>query len=196
MQVLGVWIHARKIVGAVLVGCAVELKRTIGKRLHWIARAGGSLEDHVLQQMRHPALSKPLHRAARFDHQVDVITRLQIIGGQQHLQAIVQSVFADTLHAAHQHLRMHGAYCPACLKENKIEFIITALTYNPRLILGLPQHRIEEGAEANLTVFSLKLESVLTENSNYSKSANSPFLNKKMQGKIIGVINGTKSFFN
>lgn len=82
------------------------------------------------------------------------------------------------------------------LKENKIEFIITALTYNPRLILGLPQHRIEEGAEANLTVFSLKLESVLTENSNYSKSANSPFLNKKMQGKIIGVINGTKSFFN
>ncbi len=82
------------------------------------------------------------------------------------------------------------------LNQNKIEFIITALTYNPRLILGLPQHHIEEGADANLTIFSLKAESTLTEKTNYSKSNNSPFFNKKMQGKVIGVINGTKSFFN
>ncbi|MDX2172405.1 MAG: dihydroorotase [Bacteroidota bacterium] len=82
------------------------------------------------------------------------------------------------------------------LKENKIEFIITALTYNPRVILGLPQQHIEEGAQANLTLFSLKGESTLTEKTNYSKSVNSPFLNKKMQGKVIGVINGSKSFFN
>lgn len=82
------------------------------------------------------------------------------------------------------------------LKENKIEFIITALTYNPRLILGLPQNIIEEGAEANLTIFSLTSESTLTEKSNYSKCNNSPFLDKKMQGKVVGIINGTKSFFN
>ncbi len=82
------------------------------------------------------------------------------------------------------------------LKEKNIEFIINALTYNPRLILGIAQHTIQEGAEANLTVFSLSSESTLTEKTNHSKSNNSPFLNKKMQGKVIGVINGTKSFFN
>jgi len=82
------------------------------------------------------------------------------------------------------------------LKDKNIEFIITALTYNPRLILNLPQHHIEEGAEANLTLFSLKAETTLTEKTNYSKSNNSPFLNKKMLGRVVGVINGSRSYFN
>ncbi len=82
------------------------------------------------------------------------------------------------------------------LKEKNIEALIKSFTINPRHVLGLGQPAIEENQPANLTVFSLSEEFMLTEKSSHSKSRNSPFFGETMKGRVIGVINGSKSFFN
>ncbi len=82
------------------------------------------------------------------------------------------------------------------LKEKNIEVIIRSFTDNPRRILNLENPLIEEGESANLTLFSLSGETTLTEKTNNSRSKNSPFIGEALPGKVIGVINGAKSYFN
>lgn len=82
------------------------------------------------------------------------------------------------------------------MKEKGIDSIVTALTTNPRNILGLEQVEIKEGVTANLTLFTLQTESVFSEKVNHSKSANSPFFGKSLKGKVIGILRGAKSYFN
>lgn len=82
------------------------------------------------------------------------------------------------------------------LKEKNIHAIVRAFTDGPRKILGLPHQVIAEGAEANLTLFTLQGKTVLNDKNNLSKAANSPFLNQELTGRVLGVINGSKSAFN
>lgn len=82
------------------------------------------------------------------------------------------------------------------LQPKNIEAIIFSFTDNPRKILGLNKVIIAEGEAANLTLFSLEQETVLSKKNNQSKSINSPFFDKPLKGKVIGIINGAKSFFN
>jgi len=82
------------------------------------------------------------------------------------------------------------------LKDDGIEGIVRSFTDNPRRILGLDPVTPEEGATANLTIFSTAQATVLTEKNNISKSRNSPFLNTELRGKVLGVIKGSRSFFN
>jgi dihydroorotase len=82
------------------------------------------------------------------------------------------------------------------LKDKNIEILVKSLSDNAYPILGLKIPEIKEGSAANLTVFSVKETTTLTEKTNYSKSKNSPFFNKPLAGKVIGVVNGTKSYFN
>jgi dihydroorotase len=60
---------------------------------------------------------------------------------------------------------------------------------NARNIFNLPDTTITEGAFAELTLFSRKGNSTLTESNNLSKSFNTPFANNQLNGKIIGTIN-------
>lgn len=82
------------------------------------------------------------------------------------------------------------------LKEDNIDAIVKCFTSEPRSILGFKLPEISEGSEANLTLFSLKQETLLTDKTNNSKSKNSPFFNKSLKGKVIGIINGSRSYFN
>jgi len=82
------------------------------------------------------------------------------------------------------------------LKEENINVIVKCLASDSRAILGVQEPSIEEGSEANLTLFSLSQETILTEKNNNSRSKNSPFFNKPLKGKVIGIINGSKSYFN
>lgn len=82
------------------------------------------------------------------------------------------------------------------LKEESLPTIIKCLTTAPRGILGVEDPEIKTGADANLTLFTLKDSTTLTEKNNRSKSKNSPFFHKSLKGKVIGVIKGSKSFFN
>lgn len=69
-----------------------------------------------------------------------------------------------------------------------IEEIIEKITDNPRKILRLKKPKIKEGAKANLTVFAPHQEWVYEEKNIISKSKNSPFIGKKLKGKVIKVI--------
>jgi dihydroorotase len=82
------------------------------------------------------------------------------------------------------------------LKEKNIEAIIANLSTNPRLILGLKNIEIKEKQEANLTLFTLHDNFILTQKNNTSKSKNSPFFDKKLSGKVLGIVNGTKNYFS
>ena len=82
------------------------------------------------------------------------------------------------------------------LKDKNIDSILKALSDNAYKILNINLPMIEEGSAANLTVFSMKENTTLTEKTNYSKSKNSPFFGKPLAGKVVGIVNGNKSFFN
>lgn len=95
-------------------------------------------------------------------------------------------------------INLQTAFASACeaMKERGTEAVVKALTQNPRSILGWAQPVIEPGAEANLTLFVPGGQTLLTEKNNHSKSANTPFLGKSLKGAVVGIINGSKSYFN
>lgn len=82
------------------------------------------------------------------------------------------------------------------LKEKGLEVLVNSLTVNPRQIIGISNNSIAEGIKANLTLFNPNAQSSLTAKNNHSRSNNSPFFNKSLVGKVVGVINGTKAAFN
>ena len=56
--------------------------------------------------------------------------------------------------------------------------IAQKLSVSPRKLLGLAVPVIEEGAEANFTVYNPAKKWIYNADNNFSKSANSPLLNK------------------
>ena len=78
------------------------------------------------------------------------------------------------------------------LGGNGWDVFLDKISINPRKRLGLSIPDIEVGADANLTVFDPSVEWHFDEGSNRSKSLNSPFLGKKLRGKVIAVINKGK----
>jgi dihydroorotase len=67
--------------------------------------------------------------------------------------------------------------------------IAEKLSVNPRRLLGLEVPVIAEGAEANFTVYDPAASWLYNAETNYSKSANSPLLNKTLTGKVQLVYN-------
>ena len=74
--------------------------------------------------------------------------------------------------------------------------LVKMLTVNPRTIFGLAIPEIKEGAAACLTLFNADEEYVFEEKMIQSKSKNSPFIGKKLKGKVIGIINKDKVELN
>jgi dihydroorotase len=70
------------------------------------------------------------------------------------------------------------------------------LCYGPRRIFNLPAPEIAPGNPALLTIFNPEAEWTFDLSSARSKSLNNAFIGKKMKGKVIGVINGNKTYFN
>lgn len=69
-------------------------------------------------------------------------------------------------------------------------------TINVRNIFGLPVPEIKEGEMASLTLFVPNAEFVFENYMIRSKSKNSPFIGKKLKGKVIGIINKGKAEFS
>lgn len=67
--------------------------------------------------------------------------------------------------------------------------IIKRFTTKPREILGLEIPKIEEGAEACLTLFSPTGSWTLNAKNNKSKSVASPVFDQKLKGEVIGIAN-------
>jgi dihydroorotase len=80
--------------------------------------------------------------------------------------------------------------------EWSIAALVEMLTINPRKIFGVVTPEIKEGATACLTLFNADEEYVFDEKMIKSKSKNSPFIGKKLKGKVIGIINKGKVELN
>lgn len=74
-------------------------------------------------------------------------------------------------------------------KKLNLQQLVEKLSYNPRNILNLPEIKLEEGAEANLTFFNTDEEWVFDLNNVRSKSQNSPYLGQTMVGRAVGIFN-------
>ncbi|MGA9649311.1 dihydroorotase [Pedobacter sp.] len=73
-----------------------------------------------------------------------------------------------------------------------LNLIVEKLSINPRKLLNLNSPIIEEGFEANFTVFATDKKWLYNSNTNYSKSANNPLLGTELTGKVILVYNNNQ----
>jgi len=73
------------------------------------------------------------------------------------------------------------------------EALINCLTIKPRERFNLPTNNINEGEKANISLFNPDFEFEFSEENIYSTSKNSIFLNKKMNGKVYGIIANNKA---
>jgi dihydroorotase len=71
---------------------------------------------------------------------------------------------------------------------------VELLSINPRKIFGLEQPSIQEKEKACLTIFSPQGKTYFEATSFRSKSANSPFIGKELQGKVWGTVLDDKIF--
>lgn len=81
-------------------------------------------------------------------------------------------------------------------KKLDLQQLVEKLSYNPRSILSLPELSIEVGATANLTFFNTDEEWTFDLKNVRSKSKNSPYLDKKLTGRALGIFNKGKLHLN
>lgn len=77
-----------------------------------------------------------------------------------------------------------------------LEHIISKFTSNPRIILHLNQPKIEEGEDAELTVFAPSITWAYTKDDIKSRSYNSPLLDRELKGLPVAIINNGQLYLN
>lgn len=74
--------------------------------------------------------------------------------------------------------------------------LVRVTSYNPAKLLGLKtKGAIEQGFDADLTIFDPNKEYIYTKEMVVSKSKNSPFIGEKLKGKVIYTIVGGRVVF-
>ncbi|QOI96154.1 MAG: dihydroorotase [Flammeovirgaceae bacterium] len=86
-------------------------------------------------------------------------------------------------------LQTMGANLVALAELVKWEVLIEKVTVAPRKVLGLELPIVDVDAKANLTLFDPERTWTFDENSNFSKSVNSPWYGKPIKGKAVAVFN-------
>jgi len=81
-------------------------------------------------------------------------------------------------------------------KHVDIHELVEKFTRTPRTLLKLEHPTIEKDARANLTLFDPNEKWVFNESSNLSRSQNSPWLGKEIQGKVKAVFNNSKHWID
>lgn len=69
------------------------------------------------------------------------------------------------------------------------ELLVEKLALNPRKLLKLPYHAIQEGNIANLTVFQPNKSWTVQKRDLKSKSKNTPLIGQNMTAKVMGIVN-------
>lgn len=72
------------------------------------------------------------------------------------------------------------------LKDLETGVIVERLCHNPRRLLGLDLVKIEIGEKADFVLLNRKESTEIKKEDLFSPSMNNPFINKTLQGKIIG----------
>ncbi len=81
-------------------------------------------------------------------------------------------------------------------KKVYLETLITCLTTNPRNRFNIESSSIIEGEKADLTLFNPDHEYIFTKENILSTSKNAVFMNKKLNGKVFGIISKNKININ
>ena len=69
--------------------------------------------------------------------------------------------------------------------------LVRITSYNPAKILGIDRGVIQEGKAADITIFNPNEEYIYTEDMIISKSKNTPYIGKKLKGKVkYTIVNG------
>ena len=82
------------------------------------------------------------------------------------------------------------------MPDLKDERCVEVLSTNARKLLGLSSATIKENEKACLTLFCPNAEWTFERNNIRSKSKNSPFIGKKLTGKVVGIINKEQVHLN
>lgn len=77
--------------------------------------------------------------------------------------------------------------------EFDLDTVINALSVNSRIVLGVEEATIDEGESADITLFVPDEQWTFIKDDICSNTDNSPFLNKELKGKVLGIINNGKS---
>lgn len=89
---------------------------------------------------------------------------------------------------------LFGAVWATVSKDLSIGELVEKLTVKPRSVFGLSVPEIKEGAAATLTLFNPAVDYIFEEANIKSKSKNAAFVGKPLKGKVVGIINGNKTF--
>lgn len=76
------------------------------------------------------------------------------------------------------------------------ERLADLLSNNAREIFSLDKPSININSAADVTLFERDTEYIFSQDHIRSKSANTPFINKQLKGKVIGIINKDKLYLN
>jgi dihydroorotase len=82
------------------------------------------------------------------------------------------------------------------LPEISNERLVDLLSLNARDIFSITQNSINIDCVAELTVFERNTLHTFNKQSIKSKSQNSPFINKQLKGKVLGIVNKDKVYLN
>lgn len=82
------------------------------------------------------------------------------------------------------------------LPELTAERTVDLLSKNPRNLFGLEQPSVTEGQPASLSIFDPEGKSLLTAGSTRSRSKNSPFFERSLKGRVIGIVKGDHFIVN
>lgn len=74
--------------------------------------------------------------------------------------------------------------------------MVKLMSYNPARLINIDRGIIQEGKIADLTVFNPDIDYIYTEDMIISKSKNSPFIGKKLKGKVMYTIVGGEIVYN
>lgn len=93
-------------------------------------------------------------------------------------------------------LQTFASNLSALSKWVELELLIAKVTEAPRRLLGLTSHAVQAGAAANLTLFHPTAVWTLDEKTNCSRSRNSPWWGKNLEGKAVAVFNNGKHWID
>jgi dihydroorotase len=93
-------------------------------------------------------------------------------------------------YAAPGMIGLQTAFASAITAGISVENFVAMQTSAARNIFGLPLPELKEGAAACITIFNPEALSSFSKENNQSLSANSPFFNQPLKGRIAGIING------
>lgn len=116
-----------------------------------------------------------------------------------HIPEDIEAKKKEMDHAAFGIINLQTAFAAAWTAlEGKVTLtrLIDLLTYGPSKVLGIDKQSVEEGAIADFTLFASSQDFTLKEEMVTSKSFNSPFMNKSLKGKVVGVIKEQQMLLN